>query len=397
MKFLGLGGLEVMVMFLLLSPLLFAIAALFALVFDLTREKKPPVLPAPVLETWQTHSGFTALGVVASVIISYALAGLCIVIFMAMSNEGYLVLAFPNPLFWMAPLLIGVIVCAIYLLFIYPTYFGANPRLHSSKVISFMNAAFGGALFGLLWNHNLTARTKGGGYIAMGVVSLIEVVILVVFAGVFGTAISTSGSPLMGSGAQEDDDSVTRTVTAGAARSLSDAMPELYVDEANGVKLLVPQGWTEDANSSGESAEAVFVPSGVVNTNQSGQMIGYQVDDLIWLFDENDMRRFTRADIDEAMKILEAYEGEVSDYLSDCEDESVSLVTVNGRDFVYVTGSGFDDGQGASRMPAYVIEYRHTSNGIGYRFIYYAWGEAAANPDFAAVEELVESARFPAA
>ena len=48
-----------------------------------------------------------------------------------------------------------------YTVLFYPSYFTDRPRLHSSAVISFANCAFGGLIFGLLWNSNLTKRVKG--------------------------------------------------------------------------------------------------------------------------------------------------------------------------------------------------------------------------------------------
>lgn len=57
--------------------------------------------------------------------------------------------------------LVGAIVYAAYY---YPSLFTDAPRLTSSKTVGFCNFLFGGWLFGLIWNHNLTIRNKGVSY-----------------------------------------------------------------------------------------------------------------------------------------------------------------------------------------------------------------------------------------
>jgi len=64
-----------------------------------------------------------------------------------------------------------------YALVVFPTYFTAKPRLTNTKVVSFANGFFGGVIFGLLWNRNLTKKTQGISYIVFTVVLLIVFII----------------------------------------------------------------------------------------------------------------------------------------------------------------------------------------------------------------------------
>lgn len=68
-----------------------------------------------------------------------------------------------------------------YSLLVYPTLFGKSPKITSNKMASFFNFMFGGVIFGLLWNHNLTRKERGISYMiaaALACVNLASVALV---------------------------------------------------------------------------------------------------------------------------------------------------------------------------------------------------------------------------
>lgn len=68
-----------------------------------------------------------------------------------------------------------------YSLLIYPTLFSKHPKITSNKAVSFCNLMFGGIIFGLLWNHNLTRKERGISYMiaaALACVNLASVALV---------------------------------------------------------------------------------------------------------------------------------------------------------------------------------------------------------------------------
>ena len=125
----------------------------------------------PVLASWHTSVGWSIAGLLAG---GYLVALACTAV-AALLGAGLtaILLGADAPLAQASPLvqfafcvgpLTGVIECAVFILYavlFYPSYFTDRPRLHSSAAISFANCAFGGLVFGLLWNSNLTKCVKG--------------------------------------------------------------------------------------------------------------------------------------------------------------------------------------------------------------------------------------------
>ena len=66
------------------------------------------------------------------------------------------------------------VVQIVYALVIYPSFFGAEPKAKSSFAISLLNFFFGGPLFGALWNHNITKRSKGISNVVIAVLLIID-------------------------------------------------------------------------------------------------------------------------------------------------------------------------------------------------------------------------------
>jgi len=84
----------------------------------------------------------------------------------------------------MAPLafdMVYIVIAIIYAAVIYPSLFTENPKAQSPEKISFVNGLFGGLLFGLIWNRNLTKGKKGISYIIFiicGITSIIFYIIM---------------------------------------------------------------------------------------------------------------------------------------------------------------------------------------------------------------------------
>jgi len=95
-------------------------------------------------------------GLVAFIVVFFVVS-LCNTVFGALMGVGRLDTYSLNTLFTTG------IACAVWIAYaakFYPSYFGEKPRLRSSRLISLCNFAFGGPLFGALWNRNLTRRIK---------------------------------------------------------------------------------------------------------------------------------------------------------------------------------------------------------------------------------------------
>lgn len=110
-----------------------------------------PAASAPVLDTWKTSVGFSALGLILNLMI------LSFVSDVSRSPNGLMVAV------------IIYILMASYALGAYPSYFSDRPLLQSRSAISFVNTIVGGPLFGLQWNRNLKKGTKGISYIVFSV------------------------------------------------------------------------------------------------------------------------------------------------------------------------------------------------------------------------------------
>lgn len=119
---------------------------------------------APLLSVWQTNALATAGGVMAVAIVNilamqYATLGLVLSL-----------LVYAASLF--------------YVLSVYPSYFSQKPKLANPEAVSFANGFFGGLIFGLLWNHNLTRKVKGSSYIFYACM-LVTSVLLTLFTSAF--------------------------------------------------------------------------------------------------------------------------------------------------------------------------------------------------------------------
>ena len=107
--------------------------------------------PYSFLNKWKTNLGFTVAGVILAMIINGFFSS---DVLLSYTSLGSL----------MAPLAFGIVyivIGIIYAAVIYPSLFTENPKAQSSEKISFINGLFGGLVFGLIWNSNLTNGKKG--------------------------------------------------------------------------------------------------------------------------------------------------------------------------------------------------------------------------------------------
>lgn len=116
------------------------------------------VARGPLLSAWKTSYGFSALGL---------FVGLLICTTPILGIAGLAMLA----CWWLGAM--------IYAFSIYPSFFSSAPKLHSSQTISFFNLLFGGAIFGCIWNSNLSNGKKGFSHIVYQVVGLISFIAMV--------------------------------------------------------------------------------------------------------------------------------------------------------------------------------------------------------------------------
>lgn len=79
--------------------------------------------------------------------------------------------------FGLAMMVLYLVGALVYAAYYYPSLFTDAPRLTSSKAVGFCNFLFGGWLFGLIWNHNLTIRNKGISYVVAAVISIASIIV----------------------------------------------------------------------------------------------------------------------------------------------------------------------------------------------------------------------------
>jgi len=149
----------------------------------------------PLLPTWKTSIGLSILGIILgnlpSSMIGQLLPGTSVsyltylvlkikygtfVDYYLGISSDYLFGALFLFLLFTAYILAGF----IYARKVYPSYFGEKPLLWSNKTVSFLNCFFGGIIFGLLWNHNLTRKQVGISNIVFFNLSIIAVLIVIV-------------------------------------------------------------------------------------------------------------------------------------------------------------------------------------------------------------------------
>lgn len=116
----------------------------------------------PVLSSWNTSIPASVLGAtvgwLALVIVSLLIGTIASILVQIATGDSYYGQS------TVAAYFVSIIFNAagiIYARGFYPSYFTDTPMARKPKVISFLNLAFGGLLFGSWWNHNLTKGDIG--------------------------------------------------------------------------------------------------------------------------------------------------------------------------------------------------------------------------------------------
>ena len=130
-----------------------------------------PTVNTPFLDVWKTSALCSVLGAI------------CYLALNVIENSLYDI----APLFELLMGIARIALQVVYAAHAYPALFGASPKLKSIETVSFCNFLFGFLLFGPIWNHNLTRRTKGVSYV---VYIACNVAVLVLIVAGFLTTLS---------------------------------------------------------------------------------------------------------------------------------------------------------------------------------------------------------------
>lgn len=319
-----------------------------------------PVVDAPVLQTWKTSVGFSVLAMILGLpllmILSSLIAILPIVLFAMLTG-----LSDPQSF---SPILalVGNALMLVYAVKIYPSYFSEKPRLRSSKLISFANFMFGGLIFGLLWNGNLTKKTKGMSYkvqawlsglmclwLALGIVAAL-------FAGGTSDATNTrSDLPSL---------STAPTSTIEGIQPLErGAGAGIYTDADTGASFVVPDTWSEaeflDEQSRGRRDAKFRVP-------EPGGTAFYSSDDQWSLIPEQNKKGASRESVDmnyfSDEDVRSLFVGQSSQ-----SGATVQRVTLKGVEYFLIRVTEGD---------RYSVIALHVGNGYIYRFEYVDLGDS---------------------
>lgn len=120
---------------------------------------KTDEISIPVLDSWETSVSMSVLGAIVGTIV------LSVVSFIIGTTIGIDV---SNVIF--------SAIAIVYARGFYPSYFSTTPMVRNPRVISFLNLAFGGILFGSLWNHNLTRKDVGMSHHALTVIGVLLII-----------------------------------------------------------------------------------------------------------------------------------------------------------------------------------------------------------------------------
>lgn len=127
----------------------------------------------PLVDVWETSWGFSALGILLSLVASYVVVflaiwcGSLISTMLTGSPDDVGILYFSLMVGLLLPSALGILYATLF----YPSYFGKSPRLKSVRAVSLLNFMFGWVVFGALWNSNLSKSrqmakpTKGISYL----------------------------------------------------------------------------------------------------------------------------------------------------------------------------------------------------------------------------------------
>ena len=283
-----------------------------------TPEPEQTVFPDdfPAIREWKTSIGFSILGIVASL-----LFWIVLVLLFGFLIESYVGGRFrETTLGRLAGAPAGIVtyaLCIIYVAVFYLSYFKNNPRITSSKAISFLNFFFGGVIFGALWNTNLTKsrrRTnpdKGVSYIYAIIISVLAIL------------------------------GVAWTMTTVDMRHIEQA--KSYYSELNatysdtrtykeaGVSFSIPNGWKEIKLK--EDSGFLFAARPLIDGSKSDSYISVSVI-------EDFPREYYSAMLTDETKTIEAINTIYAPSITNWEDESFGKIELSSYTYLAYTGYG---------------------------------------------------------
>lgn len=283
-----------------------------------TPEPEQTVFPDdfPAIREWKTSIGFSILGIVASLLFWVVL----------LSLFGFLIESYVGGRFRETTLgrlagapagIVTYALCIIYVAVFYLSYFKNNPRITSSRAISFLNFFFGGVLFGALWNTNLTKsrrRTnpdKG--------VSYIYAIILSVLA-ILGVAWAT---------ATVDMPNIQRAKSYYQELNATYSGTRVY--EEAGISFSIPNGWKEIKQK--ESSSFLFAARPLADGSAGESFLAvsaiedYPKESYAEMFKDED-------------RTISAVKNDLASIITNWRDEEFAKSKINGYTYLAYSGYG---------------------------------------------------------
>lgn len=324
----------------------------------------------PVLQKWKTSVGYAALGLVSNFLffILLTLAFACgYELYIGDGPASYSAAGLGN-LAGAPAGLITYVLLAIYAGFVYPSFFKEKPLIKSSKLISFTNLFFGGLIFGLIWNSNLTKsrltqkEIKGSSWKYAVVLSCIAILVV-------GWMVLKIDLPNLEK-VKNYNTSHTASSSVSSTEQLTSA-PEEFSDKASGVSFTIPQNWKR---GSIHSSEATYLKCRLLPRGKSDEaQIGFMSWDMYDELSSKEKQIIARKDYNISLYDKADVMEDVKQYFSKIDESSAEKVNINGRQYWRVQTDGTSakgtlwDG---STVPIRIIEYFSVDNGYAYCFFF---------------------------
>lgn len=320
----------------------------------------------PVLQKWKTSVGYAALGLVGSFLffMLLTLAFACgYELYIGDGPASYSAAGLGN-LAGAPSGLITYVLLAVYAGFVYPSFFKEKPLIKSNKLISFTNLFFGGLVFGLLWNSNLTKsrltqkEIKGSSWKYAVVLSCIAILVV-------GWMVLKVDLPNL---EKIKNYNISRTTSSSA--SLASA-PEEFSDKASGVSFTIPQDWKR---GSIQSSEATYLKCRLLPRGKSDEaQIGFMSWDMYDELNSKEKQRIARKDCNISLYDKADAMEDAKQYFSKIDESSAEKVNINERQYWRVQIDG-TSAKGALRDGSNalirIIEYFSVDNGYAYCFFF---------------------------
>lgn len=320
----------------------------------------------PVLQKWKTSVGYATLGLVGNFLFFMLLT----LVFAC----GYELYIGDGPASYSAGSLgnlagapaglVTYVLLAIYAGFVYPSFFKEKPLIRSSKIISFTNPFFGGLIFGLLWNSNLTKshltqkEVKGSSWKYAVVLSCLAILVV-------GWMVLKIDLPNL-----EKVKSHNASHTASSSASLTSA-PEEFSDQTSGVSFTIPQDWKR---GSIHSSDSTYLKCLLLPRDKSDEAeIGFMSWDMYEELSSKAKQRIARKDYNISLYDKADAMEDAKRYFSKIDESTAEKVTINGRQYwrVQVDGTSTEGAlRDGSTAPVRIIEYFSVENGYAYYFLF---------------------------